>query len=101
MEGILNCRIDNIVISGRLLPELNLVVSGFNTSTNELSLTVEGTIPPGDTFHLRSSFGLNAFAPLAPGLDFDSATPMPLIVPIDPVSNPTEQFQIYSGPSLP
>ena len=56
------------------------IVESYDPATSELRLNV-GAVPPGRMFHLRGSTDLEVFTPLSPPVNFDSTTPLPLIIP--------------------
>ena len=59
-----------------------------------LNLNVGG-IPEGQTFHLRQSGDLATFNAFTPAIDFDSTTPQPIAVPINPAVDTF--LQVYQG----
>ncbi len=70
----------------------------YDAITSRLLLTVQG-IPAGPTFHLRSSTTLQGWIPLTPAINFNSATPQPLSVPVTPGSIPKQFFRVQDGVS--
>ena len=56
-----------------------LMVENFNRANREMSIRF-GAISAGRIYHLRGSTDLVEFTPLSPPVNFDSNTPMPLIV---------------------
>jgi len=76
---------------------IQLSVASYDPGTGLLSINAAG-IPAG-TFHLRSSTDLQGFVPLVPAFEFDSTTPQPFVIPVDPVSQPKLFFRAEEGPS--
>ncbi|WP_367872145.1 hypothetical protein [Luteolibacter sp. Populi] len=69
----------------------------YNAGTGMLSIIATG-IPAG-TFHLRSSATLSGFAPLVPPFNFDSSTPQPFQIPVDPALVDKLFFRAEEGAS--
>lgn len=98
---------DNIVVAntwehlaGAVPLQLGLRISGYNPGTGTISIWADG-IPPGQTFHLRSSTNLQSFVPFAPPFNFDSTTPQPFVVPVSPTTVPKLFFRAEEGASPP
>jgi hypothetical protein len=96
---------DNVVVANswdRLIGEpkldIQLSVASFNVGTGILSINAAG-IPAGSTFHLRSSTDLQAFVPVNPPVNFDSTTPQPIQIPVDPNAVQKLFFRAEEGPS--
>lgn len=79
---------------------IQLGVAAVDRVAGTVSITAAG-IPEGETFHLRSSIDLESFVPLAPGFDFDSTTPQPFVISVDPDVVPKVFFRAEEGPTPP
>jgi hypothetical protein len=77
---------------------IQLAVATVDAGAGTVSITAAG-IPAGKTFHLRSSIDLQSFVPLAPGFSFDSTTPQPFVIAVDPDVVPKVFFRAEEGPS--
>jgi hypothetical protein len=78
---------------------IQLSVASYNPGTGILSINASG-IPAG-TFHLRSSTNLQTFTPLVPPVNFDSSTPQPLQIQVNPNTVPKLFFRAEEGASPP
>jgi len=96
---------DDVVVANswqKLIGEPGLPIklaATYNKAAGTLSITATG-IPEG-TFHLRSSTDLQSFVPLVPAIQFDSSTPQPFVIPVDPNTVPKRFFRVEEGASPP
>lgn len=80
---------------------MQLVVNGYDPGTGDLSVTAT-KIPVGPTFHLEQSTDLQAFGILSPPVDFDSTNEgVPMLIPVDPSTDPALFLQAFDGASAP
>src|SRR5690606_8621263 len=77
-----------------------LGIQGYDPVAGVIRLTASG-IPDDAVFHLRKSTDLQTFVPLEPAFDFDSTTPQPFVIPVDPAVVPNLFFRAEEGPSSP
>lgn len=97
-DKVLNAtEVANLVSPGS---SFQLTVAGYDPLTGILNLAATG-IPAGQTFHLRQSTDLQSFGILSPAFDFDSTTPQPFAIPVDPETVPKLFFRAFEGPSVP
>jgi hypothetical protein len=96
---------DNVVVANsweQLVGEaplpILLGISAYDPVNGTISLTAAG-IPAGETFHLRSSTDLQDFVPFEPPFDFDSTTPQPFVIPVDPDTEPKLFLRAQEGPT--
>jgi hypothetical protein len=99
---------DNVVVANtwdRLAGQapalpFGLSISPYNPGTGTVSITASG-LPAGTTFHLRSSDNLQSFVPLVPPFNFDSTTPQPFVIPVNPATVNKLFFRAEEGASPP
>ncbi|QJE95122.1 hypothetical protein [Luteolibacter luteus] len=77
-----------------------LSVSPYNPNTGTVSITVTG-LPAGTTYHLRSSTNLQTFVPLVPPFNFDSTTPQPFVIAVNPATANKVFLRAEEGASPP
>ena len=70
----------------------------YDAANSRLLINVEG-IPAGPAFHLKSSTTLQGWSVLSPAVDFTSATPQPLAVPVDVTADPKRFYRVEEGVS--
>ncbi len=88
------------LLAGEAPLGFSLAVSAYDPESGTLSITAAG-IPAGETFHLRSSENLQSFVPLVPPFDFDSTTPQPFVIAVDPETVPKLFIRAEEGASPP
>jgi hypothetical protein len=77
---------------------VKLAIAAFDTGAGTLSITAAG-IPVDKTYELKSSATLQAFGPLSPPFTFNSSTPQPFVIPVNPETAPRLFFRAEEIPS--
>jgi hypothetical protein len=97
---------ENLSLTLTTLSGGGVAIAGFQIVGNELDVSIEeivgatmnlsvGNIPDGLTLQLQDSTDLTAgFSPLSPDVLIDTDTAQPIVIPIDPETQPNRFFGI-------